>query len=644
MKYASPSLPGGSKSLDQRSVAISHFEDEEAPKIIEPGSLTHGNSEKLKGDNDEHLQAHHDLQGDLKGHLSSLSLQAQAGLPLEKQGKQLALMRDLFLYWWLSGTVITGAILIVVHTEAVLPVQANGGEWMAITIIEAAVLIYASLLSKLVDRSIKIWSMEQLAKGQGSLAVLGYIHCPTLKRMGFLSKLSYRSLLRTRLLWISWVQVLLLGLHVLAIVAGTGITLEESTVTEAASCYVPATTGASRGSVTGISVSYVSGAASYVTSSSMGHMKIDGYAQSIGILGPEVDGYSGAFSVSGKAVLMLMNSTCQCGVGSIRSWQMMHDDAGTGTNLTTSDLPNVNRQAGYGVALASTFTPKYDASGRPESFVLNQELFDGEICGGGPSRLQCLTISGLSVGTATVEYMASKAGIAPAMKGVTTITDSHTSYPPPDDFASVVMAWQRALNSTEIMTRLKANSAPPLLSWMSRDGGLSIALGSVGIDMLNMMLFRQGYALTAAVTVDSCEVKTAGSGSKVTTSGATMSILLVLMGATFSAGIIAVYRAWRSDRDPTRMGICGRIHDDIAILMQACSQSEYLTRKLESMCNAETPEIWSALDNSKFAIGESISTIDEEVGHITIGSAKMIRPLQIGRRYAGKMVLPSAAE
>ena len=58
-----------------------------------------------------------------------------------------------------------------------------------------------------------------------------------------------------------------------------------------------------------------------------------------------------------------------------------------------------------------------------------------------------------------------------------------------------------------------------------------------------------------------------------------------------------------------------------------------LADNLKGQSNSATHQLWQSLDII-VRIGESIMTQDEEIGHITMDKAKVVRPMSNGRRYA----------
>lgn len=52
----------------------------------------------------------------------------------------------------------------------------------------------------------------------------------------------------------------------------------------------------------------------------------------------------------------------------------------------------------------------------------------------------------------------------------------------------------------------------------------------------------------------------------------------------------------------------------------------------DQLCNAPSFQIWQSLD-LVLKIGESVQTINDEAGHITLDKPKMVKALVNGRRY-----------
>lgn len=469
-------------------------------------------------------------------------------------------------------------------------------------------------------------SRRRFAAGSGSLAIIGYLNTSVLKRTSFLSSLSYRSKLRSSLIHIARLQFVLSLLPVLAIYASGGVKLVQFTTSGQGSCYVFTTAAKHTGVIS--SYNYASGVADYVVTAALGNLRVDGSPSTVGVLGPDSESRSDWYAVRGSAVLVGIASKCTCDDGGSQAWKTLY--AATPIEGGPETLPNVNTTIADGVAVATTWQESADGS-----FVLNQELYDGDLCGGTGSRLMCATKGKFDLGVATVEYQASSGGLAPGAVSVSDVSDAQASFTPNKEFYDTIRMWYSSMNSTRPMTRSKSNRAPPLLQWMSRGGGgLSVSLADAGIEVMNILLMTQALSITQLMSTSTCTTTSLGNGSVMTMSSYTIVVLVVLGTISLLCGIGASILTYLDDKDPTRLSVCSRIHTDTAVMIQATSQSAFISTQLSNMCNAEPVDIWNVLDR-KAAIGEDVSGLDDEVGHITIGTAKTIRPLQLGRRYAG---------
>ncbi|KAI9097263.1 hypothetical protein DFS34DRAFT_115832 [Phlyctochytrium arcticum] len=482
---------------------------------------------------------------------STFSSNAQNGVALESQGKLSSTMRGLWLYLWLLGTFFTAFLLVVDERQITLPIDADHGEWVAVTLAELPVLLYCTVLNRLMDFCIVAWSRRMFATGTGSLAIIGYLNASAISRPMFLSSLSFRSKLRRTLTPVAYVQLIMIFLPILAIIGSTGTRLSTTTIHTKSNCFVIDRSGFTREQPLDVSYDYVNGVADYFTSKGMGQMRADGFDQTIAVLGPETDTNAQWFRVRGFATCTLMRTTCHCGSGSRAAWKDLYKDAGITEYEEPPNRPNVNTEGTGGIYIATTIATLAAVSNstNKNSGLLNQELYDGDICGGKSSRLMCTTFSTLRKGIATVEYAASVGGVAPSAVLVSDIEVSDEPFVAGSTTWKLLLSWFNLFNTTQPLSRFRMSRPPPLLQWLSQTGsGLSALMAEEGMEMFNVLLVTQALSISQNYAVETCDVTERGSGSFLTLSSFPRTILFVLGGVTLVLGITAYVVARYDDQ------------------------------------------------------------------------------------------------
>jgi len=72
------------------------------------------------------------------------------------------------------------------------------------------------------------------------------------------------------------------------------------------------------------------------------------------------------------------------------------------------------------------------------------------------------------------------------------------------------------------------------------------------------------------------------------------------------------------------------IKDSIFFTTLLCSTT--IDNGFHELCNSPTHELWQALDVN-VRIGETIQTMSEDVGHVTMDKPKLVTGLKNGKRY-----------
>ncbi|KAI9342013.1 hypothetical protein BDR26DRAFT_859936 [Obelidium mucronatum] len=178
-------------------------------------------------------------------------------------------------------------------------------------------------------------------------------------------------------------------------------------------------------------------------------------------------------------------------------------------------------------------------------------------------------------------------------------------------------------------------SLAPMLWWTAPNLiGMDRAIVESGIETMYAILFKAAIQRTYTAEGTQCprkntirtsqsEVYMEFNGYAVTAFSLTIQLIVSIV-STFS------FILWFTA--PSPIGPAVRATQESIYLITLIKTSERLGIGLYDLCNAETYYIWQKLDYV-CRIGESITTIEEEIGKITIDKASLVRPLRNGKQY-----------
>ena len=171
------------------------------------------------------------------------------------------------------------------------------------------------------------------------------------------------------------------------------------------------------------------------------------------------------------------------------------------------------------------------------------------------------------------------------------------------------------------------------LMWWTTPNLLTIdpALLNAGLETMFAMIVRGGVQRTHTVTGNVCGKNIALEGrSKVSMQTYSLQSGVILLAIQIAVSVIALagFVPWFLSEHP--IGPAIRALKEKAYFMTILNSST--NAGLHELCNAQTHQVWQALDNV-VRIGESIQTVSEEVGHVSMDRPKLIRSLVNGKKY-----------
>ena len=173
----------------------------------------------------------------------------------------------------------------------------------------------------------------------------------------------------------------------------------------------------------------------------------------------------------------------------------------------------------------------------------------------------------------------------------------------------------------------------PLL-WWTTPNLLTIdpAFLNAGLETTFAILLRAGMQRTFSVTGTSCIKNVAIEGQthvKMEDYSVWAGVFLLSYQLLITIIAMAGFIPWMLCKDP--IGPAVRILSE-NIYFTTLLNSSSVNNGFHELCNAQTHMIWQSLDVI-VRIGESIQTVSEEVGHVTMDKPKLIRKLVNGKKY-----------
>jgi hypothetical protein len=173
----------------------------------------------------------------------------------------------------------------------------------------------------------------------------------------------------------------------------------------------------------------------------------------------------------------------------------------------------------------------------------------------------------------------------------------------------------------------------PLVYWTSSNlQSYDRSLLAPGIETLLVIIMRAGIQRTYGKNGNTCERTTILQTScaiKMESYGIYSATIFLVIQTIFAVLSILCFIPWLMSENP------------IGPAVRAVRQSVYFTTLLadsnfsdniRGLCNAPGFAIWQGLD-VVVQVGESIKSVQDDIGHITMDKKKFVRELVNGRRY-----------
>ncbi|KAJ3298045.1 hypothetical protein HDU79_000896 [Rhizoclosmatium sp. JEL0117] len=342
-----------------------------------------------------------------------------------------------------------------------------------------------------------------------------------------------------------------------------------------------------------------------------------------------ISGLNDGDTIEGLGFTVDISSTCDCASGIDAAALAAVGVDSSQANATVANFLQLNQKMGL------TFGVVHD-----DTSVTISNVFSGvDLCGGNDANtylpLVCsTTMQNHQVALLEIQFMTdgTSASIAP------NIVNLVSSQGPADVKTWLSFAMNAILNgptSSYLTPPTVPGSVSPLLWWTTPNLiAIDRAAVEAGMETMYSILFKAAIQRTYTPVATQCIRKnTVNShqstiGMQLTGYYITLGMLSIQMGITIFS--IIAFIIWFISPNP--IGPAVRATHENIYLMTLLTSSPHLGIGINELCNAETYAIWQRLD-VVCRIGESLDTLEEEVGKIIVDKPSLVRPIQNGKKY-----------
>ncbi|KAJ3071644.1 hypothetical protein HDU98_005003 [Podochytrium sp. JEL0797] len=540
--------------------------------------------------------------------------------------------------WSILALILNGALIIflnairiglVVDIDAVL-IGNYGGVMLEL------VLLICNIVS--------IWSLEEAAscvfgyllsqKKGFSLAVCGYLQTPSFGKLGFSQTLSLTSPSRKILTRISFIWIAIEVLKLFTPFSAIALNSQQyATFNDMSDCAYfvqdPKTGPVDREWPT---LDTESGVGEYVFGSSLGTMRseVGGVNVTTAMHPPTlISSLNNGDIIEGLGFTVDISTTCSCSTGvSSQAFASAGVDPSQ-SNATVQNFLSLNQKMGL------TFGVVHDNV----SVTLSNVFSGANLCGGNGVSiflpLICSTVmSNHNAAHLEIQFMTDGTSASISPNTVTFLSSTGTADIP--TWLSFAMnAITNGPTSYYLTPPTVPGSLAPLLWWTSPNLiAIDRAAVEAGMETMYAILFKAGIQRTYTPRATSCIRKNTliSHQSTILMTDQGYYITLVMLGIQMSVAIgsIAAFILWFMSPNP--IGPAIRATQESIFLMTLLTSSPHLGIGINELCNAETYAIWQRLD-VVCRIGESVDTLDDEVGKIIVDKPSLVRAIQNGKKY-----------
>ncbi|KAJ3071646.1 hypothetical protein HDU98_005005 [Podochytrium sp. JEL0797] len=495
----------------------------------------------------------------------------------------------------------------------------------------------------LICNIMSIWSLEEAAscvfgyllsqKRGFSLAVCGYLQTPSFGKLGFSQTLSLTSPSRKILTRISFIWIVIEILKLFTPFSAIALNSQQyATFNDVSDCaYYLQDPEIGPVDRKWPNLDTEGGVGEYVFGSSLGTMRseVGGVNITTAMYPPTlISSLNNGDTIQGPGFTAKISSTCKCATGV------------DPVSLTAAgvDSSQANATAQNFLAMDQKMGLTFGVTSDNISVNISNAFSGVDLCGGSGVNLflplVCSTVlSNHNAALLEIQFMTDGTSASIAPNTVTFLSNTG-----PADLTWLSFAMTAITNgptSYYLTPPTVPGSLAPLLWWTSPNLiAIDRAAVEAGMETMYAILFKGAIQRTYTPNGQSCIRKNTliSHQSTIMMTDQGYYITLVMLGIQMSVAIssIAAFILWFMSPNP--IGPAIRATQESIYLMTLLTSSPHLGIGINELCNAETYAIWQRLD-VVCRIGESVDTLDDEVGKIIVDKPSLVRAIQNGKKY-----------
>jgi hypothetical protein len=599
---------------------------EQRPVPYEPTSPTGAESQKM-------LEA----PGLAEKKRSKASMASSTGSQSARNGREISETFSNKIYemkWCLSAIVVNALLLSFVNslsTGILVDVsQKTVGTYGGVLYV--IVLLFSNIMTiRAMDNGFAAFFGNLLSSTGSSMAVCGFAQISSYRKLGYAGELSLNSSIRKTLVRLSYFWIVIELMKLLTPLPATAL-LNEVVRTDFG------TTNCIEFTQDGVPVDrswptleVESGVAELIFGSSIGVLRsevTDPLPATTAVIGPQLLGAVGdGDTIVGNGFVADIVTECQCSPG---------------PNI--EDLRKVGVPVEFlnaTVTLASKHSESNEIVGisvitkGSDSMNVTLVLVNSPVCGGYKMLTYpvCKTkFDNHRYGTIEMQYMTDGTPASIAQEVVRAREVEQNA-----DIENWMYTAMLNLYGSQVSAMKLPGTVPgmmnPLLYWTSSDlVAINVALVEAGLETFFTIILRaaiqRSYTTKGATCVRNIVVEDQSMMSSLSYGIQSGLALLIIQQILCTLSAFA-FIPWLINSSPATPAI--RAVKENAYFTTLLADSNF-SENIRGLCNAPTFAIWQALD-ATVKVGESVESMEEDVGHIVMEKPKLVRPLVNGRKY-----------
>jgi hypothetical protein len=465
-----------------------------------------------------------------------------------------------------------------------------------------------------------------------SMAVCGFAQASTLSKYTYANELSLNSTVRKMLVRLSYVWIVAEIMKVLTPIPATALLHKPLHVDLGTTNCIEFTQEGLPVDRNWPTMEVESGVAELIFGNSIGYLRsqlTDPMNATKAIIGPQLLGaVNDGDTIVGKGFVADIVTSCQCVENGT---QTEFINLGLPVGMATETAREVADKTvkAFGLAMVNSIE-KFD-----DAINITSVLINTPVCGGLNTLIYPVCKTTISNHQHAVIEMLYMTDGTPA-----SIAQEHATVREVQGFANIKNWMGQALENIfqgEVAAYEFPATVPamlnPLFFWTSSNlVSVNPALLEAGMETFYTIILRasiqRSYATKGAFCIRNIVVEDQ-SVLAVDSYGLQGAYAILSIQLIFSILALSAFVPWILNSAPAGPGIRAVREGPYFTTLLADSN---FSDNIRGLCNAPTFAIWQGLD-VRVRVGEAVETMDDEVGHIVMDKAKMVRQLVNGRKY-----------